>query len=111
MRPGKRGGTAAILTGILVLASAAFEVLAPLAENAVLSRGIVGLAAVPAITRMVEQDEWMTWLNNLALLGFALIVADNFRQIRLDHQIAHAYMESADPSVKAAIEISWWASH
>lgn len=69
--------------------------------------GILGLAAVPAITRMVAQDELMTWLNNLALLGFALIVADNFRQIRLDHQIAHAYMESADPSVKAAIEISW----
>lgn len=124
-RPNRFGGSAAIITGVLFLIVAGFEVFVPVAENSTVAHalnanfftwyhvslsllGLIGFAAVPAITQLVRTDRAMTWAGHLAIFGFALLVADNFRQIRLDHQIAHEFMH-AEPAVQKTILITWQA--
>lgn len=122
-KPERFGGSAAIAVGLLFVAAAAFELTSPSAENSTVAHamnptfftwyhvtlsllGILGLAAVPGITRLARRSEFTTWTGHLAMFGFAMLVADNFRQIRLDHQIAHEYLH-ADPAAQQAIVIAW----
>lgn len=119
------GGNAAIITGFLFLVVAGFEVFAPTAENSTVAHamhgnffmwyhvtlsllGLIGFAAVPAITQLARPGSFMTWTRHLAMFAFALIAADNFRQIRLDHRIAHEFMQ-AEPAVQKTILITWQA--
>jgi hypothetical protein len=73
--------------------------------------GVLGLAAVPAISEMVRagHEGWVRWMSNLALVGFAVMAVSNaFTFARLPG-IALAYVKG-DPATQAALVPVWRSS-
>lgn len=127
----KLGGNCSILLGILYLVigvtylllpaaqkqtSATDQFLPSFAENPTTQviqwwvfaiSGLVAIAVVLAVSESVrsENEGWVRWTSTLALLGFAVVAINNFRNIAYQPGLARAYVEG-DAVTKAAIEVS-----
>ncbi len=126
------GGVCAILLGVITattiityillpseqrLAVPAAQILPSLAQNAtpllldlwqLVALGVLGLAVVPAVSRLVHagQEGWVTWASNLGLLGFAVSAVSNALSAGRLPVLASAYV-AGDDSTKAAIAATW----
>ena len=69
--------------------------------------GLVAIAVVLAVSESVrsENEGWMRWTNNLAVIGFAVVAINNFRNLGFQPGLARAYVEG-DAVTKTAIEVS-----
>ena len=126
----KLGGTCSILLGILYLVigityillpadqkqtSAVDKYLPSLAENPTIQvlqfwafalSGLVAIAVVLALSESVrsENEGWIRWTSNLAILGFAVVAINNFRNIGYQLPLARTYVEG-DAVTKTVIEL------
>ena len=126
----KLGGNCSILLGILYLVigitylllpadqkqtSAVDKFLPSFAENPTTQiiqfwgfalSGLIAIAVVLAVSESVrsENEGWVRWTSTLAILGFAVIAINNFRNIAYQPGLARAYVEG-DAVTKAAIEL------
>lgn len=126
----KLGGTCSILLGILYLAigvtylllpaeqkqtSATDEFLLSLAQNpttqiiqwwAFALSGLVAIAVVLALSESVrsENEGWVRWTSTLAILGFAVVAINNFRNIAYQPALARTYVEG-DAVTRTVIEV------
>lgn len=68
---------------------------------------VVALAAVLAISEAVRpaNEGWVRWTSHLAVLGFAVVAINNFRNLAFQLDRATAYV-GGDAALKAAIEVS-----
>jgi len=68
--------------------------------------GLVAIAVVLAVSESVrsENEGWVRWTSNLAILGFAVVAINNFRNLGFQPGLARAYVEG-DAVTKAAIEV------
>jgi hypothetical protein len=127
----KLGGNCSILLGILYLVigitylllpadqkqtSAVDKFLPSFAENpttqiiqywAFALSGLVAKAVVLAMSERVrsENEGWVRWTSILAILGFAVVAINNFRNIAFQPGLARAYVEG-DAVAKTVIELS-----
>jgi len=127
---GKLGGNCSVLLGISYLVigvtylllpaeqkqTSAVDVFLPsFAQNSTVQTiqfwvfalsGLLGIAVVPAVSESVRpvNEGWVRWTSNLAVLGFAVVAINNFRNIAFQPGLAAAYMEG-DAVTKAAIEV------
>lgn len=127
----KLGGNCSILLGILYLligvtylllpadqkqTSAVDKFLPSFAENPTTQiiqfwgfalSGLVAIAVVLAVSESVrsENEGWVRWTSNLAILGFAVVAINNFRNIAFQPGLARAYVEG-DAVTKTVIELS-----
>jgi hypothetical protein len=127
----KLGGTCSIILGILYLVIGITYLLLPaeqrpgiaddmflpsLAQNptiliiqwwAFALSGLLGIAVVLAVSESVRSanEGWVRWTSNLAILGFAVVAINNFRNIDFQPGRAAAYMEG-DALIKTALEVS-----
>jgi hypothetical protein len=69
--------------------------------------GLIGIAVVLAVSESVRsaQEGWVRWTSNLAVLGFAVVAVNNFRNIAFQPGRATAYMEG-DAVTRTVIEWS-----
>jgi hypothetical protein len=131
----KVGGTAAFLMGIMAalvgitymllppdqrLGVPAARILPSIAQGAMMLQtellemaliGVLGLAAVPAISELVRagHDGWVRWMSNLAFVGFAVMAVSNvFTYSRLPG-LAAAFVKG-DPATQAALVPVWRSS-
>ena len=129
---GKLGGTCAILLGVsyivigvnyLLLVPAEQKVggglakfLPSFAQNptpltlqywAFALGALLAIAAVLAISESVRSvnEGWVRWTSTLAVLGFAVVAIDNFREMSFQPDRAADYA-AADAATKAAMEVS-----
>lgn len=121
----KLSGPAAILTGLLMIATAFLLVTTPATDNPVLDHvnypgaymathyllafgAVSALAVLPTIQRRLKagRHEALTWASTLAVIGFALTAINNFRQAALDDTLAKAY-SVADAAVQKSMVINW----
>jgi hypothetical protein len=124
----KLGGTTAIAMGVLYLLMGLIYVLMPddqkaymdlarfwpsVAETPVFGVaqsvawfliGILALAAVPAISKLIspQRGEFLSWIQRLCLFGFAVTALQEIRSVALSVRIAEAYVAGND-AVKASI--------
>ncbi len=126
------GGTASILVGVSCIAAGIAAALMPPELQAdpdvtphefwtVLSRdptahlafhwawvagGLIGLAAVPAISRLVRagNEGWVGWASALAYLGFAVNARSHLMEVAFDRKIIPIYLES-DPATQRAVHV------
>ncbi len=127
----KLGGNCSILLGILYLVigvtylllpadqkqtSAVDKFLPSLAANPTIQvvqfwvfalSGLVAIAVVLALSESVrsENEGWVRWTSTLAILGFAVVAINNFRNIAFQPGLARAYVEG-DAVTKTVIELS-----
>lgn len=127
----KLGGNCSILLGILYLligitylllpadqkqTSAVNKFLPSFAENPTTQiiqfwgfalSGLVAIAVVLAVSESVrsENEGWVRWTSNLAILGFSVVAINNFRNIAFQPGLARAYVEG-DAVTKTVIELS-----
>jgi hypothetical protein len=127
---GKLGGNSSILLGILYLVigitylllpadqkqtSAVDKFLPSLAENPTTQiiqwwgfalSGLVAIAVVLAVSEGVrsENEGWVRWTSTLAILGFAVVAINNFRNIAYQPALARTYVEG-DAVTKTVIEL------
>ncbi len=127
----KLGGNCSILLGILYLligitylllpadqkqTSAVDKFLPSFAENPTTQiiqfwgfalSGLVAIAVVLAVSESVrsENEGWVRWTSNLAILGFSVVAINNFRNIAFQPGLARAYVEG-DAVTKTVIELS-----
>src|SRR5438105_15524437 len=121
----KLGGTAAILLGLVNMAGTILYFLLPADQRAAMPAaailpsmvkdgatvlylifwsqaivGMLGLVAVPALSRMVPKapEGWIRWTSNLALFGFAISAAGYFLDIERLLNIANVYV-AGDESI------------
>ena len=73
--------------------------------------GILGLAVVPAVTRVVAEvhQGWSRWMSNLAIVGFAVSSVGYFLSLERLPRIAAAYV-AGDLSTQAALAAVWKSS-
>jgi uncharacterized protein DUF4386 len=69
--------------------------------------GLIGIAVVLAVSESVRSanEGWVRWTSNLAVLGFAVVAINNFRNIAFQPGRAAAYMEG-DAATRTVIELS-----
>jgi hypothetical protein len=69
--------------------------------------GLIGIAVVLAVSESVRSanEGWVRWTSNLAILGFAVVTINNFRNIAFQPGLARAYMEG-DAVTKTVIKLS-----
>jgi len=69
--------------------------------------GLIGIAVVLAVSESVRSanEGWVRWTSTLAVLGFAIVAINNFRNIAFQPGRAAAYVQG-DAVTKAAIEVS-----
>jgi hypothetical protein len=127
----KLGGNCSILLGILYLligvtylllpadqkqTSATDKFLLSFAQNPITQMiqfwefalsGLIGIAVVLAASESVRSanEGWVRWTSNLAVLGFAVVAINNFRNIAFQPGRAAAYVEG-DAVTKTVIELS-----
>jgi len=114
-----------IMVGILYFSMVTLFILVPAGENPVIDHheqkvllivghyllaflGFFGMAAVLAISkRLVDNPtDLHVFTKLIALIGFALMAINNFRQAGLDHDLSHeAVMKGGD--VLDTVSISW----
>ena len=70
--------------------------------------GVLGLAIVPAVAQLIGDLDvgWMTWVSNLAYVGFAVSAVSNLIDVARLPGIAAAYV-AGDASTKAALAPIW----
>lgn len=128
----KLGGACAILLGIFDALSSitylllpadqrlgvpAAKILPAIAQGAPLLKlqllelafiGILGLIVVPAFTELfsAQNEGWVRWMGNLALLGFAVAAVSNLFSFARLPAIAAAFV-AGDASTKAALVPIW----
>ncbi len=128
----KLGGICCIVLGVLYVLFAIFYLADPvqqaigtdeywpkLAQNPpvhVLSNwawalvGVLGLVTVPAISQLVraQNEGWVRWMSNLALLGYAVQAINSFRALALEPGIGAAYVAgpAATQAALQAISVS-----
>lgn len=70
--------------------------------------GILGLAVVPAVARVLRANEndWLRWTSNLASVGYAVSAVGSFIILSRLPVIAAAF-EKGDASTKAALAATW----
>ena len=126
----KLGGNCSILLGILYLVigvtylllpadqkqtSAVDKFLPSLAANPTIQvvqfwafafSGLIAIAVVLALSESVrsENEGWVRWTSNLAILGFAVVAINNFRNIAFQLALARTYVEG-DAVTKTVIEL------
>lgn len=119
------GAVCSVLAGALYIGMVALFILVPVGENAVVDHhhfasilnvghyllaflGLAGLAAVPSLTKTVsaEPSPFLFFAGTVALIGFALMSINNFRQTGIDHQLAHEAMAKGGDVLDAVI-IGW----
>ncbi|MFQ6021422.1 MAG: hypothetical protein ACE5NW_01765 [Acidiferrobacterales bacterium] len=68
--------------------------------------GIIGLAAVPAISQLVRagNEGWVHWGSALAYLGFAVNARSHFMEVAFDRKIIPIYLQS-DPATQKAVHV------
>ena len=127
MEKTKLGGISAILVGLCYLLTVIFVLLSPPGENAVVDHvthmyqlmavhyllgflGVLGIMVVLTISRTLEKQtassEWYPYSKVMAIIGFALLAINNFRQTGLDHELSHDSMH-AGGAVLDAVVIGW----
>jgi hypothetical protein len=69
--------------------------------------GLIGIAVVLAVSERVRSmnEGWVRWTSNLAVLGFAVVAINNFRNIAFQPGRATAYLKS-DAATRTVIELS-----
>lgn len=69
--------------------------------------GLIGIAVVLAVSERVRSanEGWVRWTSHLAILGFAVVAINNFRNIAFQPRRATAYLEG-DAVTKTVIELS-----
>ena len=69
--------------------------------------GLIGIAVVLAVSESVRSanEGWFRWTSNLAILGFAVVAINNFRNIAFQPGRATAYLKG-DAVSKTVIELS-----
>jgi len=69
--------------------------------------GLIGIAVVLAVSESVRSanEGWIRWTSNLAVLGFAVVAINNFRNIAFQSGRATAYLKG-DAVTKTVIELS-----
>lgn len=121
----KFGAITSILAGVMYIGMVLVFMLTPVGENAVIDHhhyyailnvghfllaalGLCGLAAVPAITKSVTEkpSEFLSFSKLIAMIGFALMSINNFRQTGIDHQLAHEAVGYGG-AVLDAVVIGW----
>ena len=126
----KLGGNCSILLGILYLVigitylllpadqkqtSAVDKFLPSFAENPTMQviqfwafalSGLVAIAVVLAVSENVRSgnEGWVRWTSTLAILGFAVVAINNFRNIGYQLPLARTYVEG-DAVTKTVIEL------
>jgi hypothetical protein len=67
--------------------------------------GLLGIAVVLAVSESVRSanEGWVRWTSNLAVLGFAVVAINNFRNIAFQPGLAAAYV-AGDAVTKTVIE-------
>ena len=74
--------------------------------------GVFGLAIVPALARLLLDDEnegWVKWTGSLATVGFAVNAIGYFLTIARLPVIATAFVKG-DASTQAALAVTWKSS-
>lgn len=73
--------------------------------------GVLGLAVVPALSRLVEDvnEGWVRWMANLALFGFAISAVGYLLDIEKLQKIALAYV-NGDDQIKMLLTATWKSS-
>jgi hypothetical protein len=119
------GAICSILAGLLYIGMVTLFIVVPVGANAVVDHhhyanilnvghfllaflGLAGLAAVPALTERVSinPSSFLSFTRTVAMIGFALMSVNNFRQTGLDHPLAHeAMMKGGD--VLDTVVIGW----
>jgi len=69
--------------------------------------GLIGIAVVLAVSESVRSanEGWIRWTSKLAVLGFAVVAINNFRNIAFQPGRATAYLKG-DAVTKTVIELS-----
>ncbi|OCA82239.1 hypothetical protein A8F94_20200 [Bacillus sp. FJAT-27225] len=127
MEKTKLGGASAILVGIFYLLTVILVLLSPPGENAVADHvthmyplmavhyllgflGVFGIMVVLTISRTIKKQtsgsEWYPYSKVMAVIGFALLAINNFRQTGLDHELSHDAMQSGGPVLESVV-IGW----
>lgn len=119
------GAISSIAAGVLYVAMVILFIVVPVGANAVIDHhhyanilnvghfllaflGLAGLAAVPALTEKAagEPSPFLAFTRTVAMIGFALMSINNFRQTGLDHQLAHEAVTKGGDVLDAVI-IGW----
>ncbi|WP_316572261.1 hypothetical protein [Neobacillus sp. YIM B06451] len=121
------GGISAILAGLCYLLTVILVLISPPGKNAVVDHvthmyklmlvhyilgflGILGIMVVLTMSRTIEKQsalsEWYPYSKVMAIIGFALLAINNFRQTGLDHELSHEAMH-AGGEVFNAVVIGW----
>jgi hypothetical protein len=121
------GGISAILVGIAYLLTVILVLSSPPGENAVVDHvthmvplmmahyilgflGILGIMVVLTLARTLENQtansEWYPYSKVMAIIGFALLAINNFRQTGLDHELSHDAIH-AGGAVLDSVVIGW----
>ncbi|WP_252504939.1 hypothetical protein [Sporosarcina sp. Marseille-Q4943] len=127
MRKTRLGAISAILVGLCYFFTVILVLLAPPGENAVVDHithmeklmavhyilgflGVLGIMVVLTISRTLEKQtagsEWYPYSKVMAIIGFALLAINNFRQTGLDHELSHEAIH-ASGAVLDAVVIGW----
>jgi hypothetical protein len=125
------GGAVSIVLAVLTALAAILYVLLPAAQRlgvpgrellpsfaanplplqleslALAGMGVVGLAVVRPIRKLVRSDDaWLRWASNLALVGFAVAAVGNTLIMGKLPGIAAAYV-AAEPAAQSTIVVFW----
>ncbi|HYK75242.1 MAG TPA: hypothetical protein VEV44_19265 [Pseudoneobacillus sp.] len=127
MESTRLGGFSAILLGLCYVLTVIFVLLSPPGENAVVDHvtymnklisvhyilgfaGLFGIMAVLTISKTLEKhlvySEWFPYTKVMAIIGFALLSINNFRQVGMDHELAHQAMNTGG-TVYDTIVLAW----
>jgi hypothetical protein len=125
----KLGGNCSVLLGILYLVIGVTYLLLPAAQKQTSATdqflpsfvespttqviqwwvfalsGLIGIAVVLAVSESLRSanEGWVRWTSTLAILGFAVVAINNFRNIAFQPGLARAYVEG-DAVTKVAIQ-------
>lgn len=127
MRETKLGGISAILVGLCYFVTVILVLISTPGENAVVDHithmhklmavhyilgflGVLGIMVVLTISRTLEKQtansEWYPYSKVMAIIGFALLAINNFRQTGLDHELSHEAIHTGG-AVLDAVVIGW----
>jgi hypothetical protein len=74
--------------------------------------GVFGLAVVPALAKLLTNDEnegWVKWTSSLATVGFAVTAIGYFLTLARLPGIASTFVNS-EPSTQTALAVTWKSS-
>jgi hypothetical protein len=127
MKKTKLGGISAIIVGFLYILTVVIVLTSPPGENPLIDHvtymhrliaihyilgflGVLGIMVVMAVSTSIEQytesGEWYPYTKVMAVIGFAVLALNNFRQIGIDHQLSHDAVTKGG-EVLDTIVISW----